>query len=364
MGISRENRKRNRFMLSGATKKNGFDMWCHSFTGFNKLTNEARSFFIEFYVINPGISQKEVSFGKSPLSNQEIKPSFFMVKAGSWGNDGKQLHSFFPISDVSISKRNLKIKSDSFLVTETELSGSVEVSFSQATNHPEYMCTSGSMSWNLKMDKRFPFSAKRIQSDSKIHWFVQGVKTIYGGTVVFDGVEYTVIPQKSYGHADKFWGKCFTNPWLWLSSSNLTSLITGHPLQNSCFDVGGVSVVGTKRKGLQVFFTHQNETYEFSPSGIFRNDKINFNFAQNGEIGHWTVSAENSKYLLDVDVFCKKSDMIFMNYLNPDGSMPHKTLWSGGSGSGEIRLYKKVNKSLELFEHARVENCGCEYGEY
>jgi hypothetical protein len=56
--------------------------------------------------------------------------------------------------------------------------------------------------------------------------------------------------------------------------------------------------------------------------------------------------------------------MIFMNYLNPDGSMPHKTLWSGGSGSGEIRLYKKVNKSLELFEHARVENCGCEYGEY
>ena len=23
-----------------------------------------------------------------------------------------------------------------------------------------------------------------------------------------------------------------------------------------------------------------------------------------------------------------------------------------------------LDKSLELFEHARVENCGCEYGEY
>ena len=364
MSISRENRKKNRFMLSGAAKKNGFDMWRHSFTGYNKLTGASRSFFIEFYIVNPGLSQKEVSFGKSPLSMQDVKPSFFMVKAGSWGDDGKQLHSFLPIGEISVSKRKLNIKSETFLVTETELVGSVEVSFSQASTHPEYMCTSGSMSWNLKMDKRFPFSAKPIHSDSKIHWFVQGVKTIYGGTVVFDGVEYAVIPQKSYGHADKFWGKRFTNPWLWLSSSNLKSLITGQYLQNSCFDVGGVSVAGSKRKGLQVFFTHQNETYSFSPSGFFKNDKINFNFNQNGGVGHWTVSAENTKYLLDIDVFCKKSDMIFMNYLNPDGSMPHKTLWSGGSGSGEIRLYKKVNKSLELFEHARVENCGCEYGEY
>ena len=38
MSISRENRKKNRFMLSGAAKKNGFDMWRHSFTGYNKLT--------------------------------------------------------------------------------------------------------------------------------------------------------------------------------------------------------------------------------------------------------------------------------------------------------------------------------------
>ena len=364
MGISRENRKKNRFMLTGATKKNGFDMWRHSFTGYNKLTGESRSFFIEFYVVNPGVSLKDVSLGAGLLSTQEVKPSFFMVKAGSWGDDGKQLHSFFPIGDVSINKRRLNLKSNSFLVTETELSGSVEVSFSKATSHPEYMCTSGSMSWNLKMDKKIPFVPKKIKSDSKINWFVQGAKTIYGGTVFLDGIEYVVIPQKSYGHADKFWGKRLTNPWLWLSSSNLISLITGQNLSNSCFDVGGVSVVGAKRKGLQVFFTHQNQSLSFYPTGLICKDKINFNFTQNEEAGHWTVTAENSKYLLDIDIFCKKTDMIFMNYMNPDGSTPHKTLWSGGSGSGEIRLYKKINKSLEIVEHARVDNCGCEYGEY
>ena len=60
MGISRENRKKNRFMLRGAMKKNGFDMWRHSFTGYNKLTGEIRSFFIEFYIVNPGISLKAI----------------------------------------------------------------------------------------------------------------------------------------------------------------------------------------------------------------------------------------------------------------------------------------------------------------
>ena len=114
MAISRENRKKNRFMLSGAAKKNGFDMWRHSFTGYNKLTGAPRSFFIEFYVVNPGLAQKEVSFGRNLLSVQDVKPSFFMVKAGSWGDDGKQLHSFLPIGDISINKRKLNIKSDSF----------------------------------------------------------------------------------------------------------------------------------------------------------------------------------------------------------------------------------------------------------
>ena len=80
MSISRENRKKNRFMLSGAAKKNGFDMWRHSFTGYNKLTGASRSFFIEFYIVNPGLAQKEVSFGKSPSSPQE--PAFTIKKDG------------------------------------------------------------------------------------------------------------------------------------------------------------------------------------------------------------------------------------------------------------------------------------------
>ena len=35
------------------------------------------------------------------------------------------------------------------------------------------------------------------------------------------------------------WGKDFTSPWVWLSSSNLTSELTGKKLTNSVFDIGG-----------------------------------------------------------------------------------------------------------------------------
>ncbi len=51
--------------------------------------------------------------------------------------------------------------------------------------------------------------------------------------------KYTVSPDKSYGCADKNWGRDFTSPWVWLSSSCLFSRRTGKYLQNSVFDIGG-----------------------------------------------------------------------------------------------------------------------------
>ena len=70
-------------------------------------------------------------------------------------------------------------------------------------------------------------------------WHAEGIKTEYSGTIWLDGEEYEVIPEKSYGYADKNWGGDFTSPWLWISSCNITSLITGKKLNNSAFEAGG-----------------------------------------------------------------------------------------------------------------------------
>ncbi len=53
--------------------------------------------------------------------------------------------------------------------------------------------------------------------------------------------------------------------------------------------------------------------------------------------------------------------MLFINYEAPNGKKLHNHLWNGGNGYGEIKLYKKDGT---LIDHVKIENAGCEYGEY
>lgn len=65
------------------------------------------------------------------------------------------------------------------------------------------------------------------------------MKTAYQGRITHNGRVYTVSPEKSYGYADKNWGRDFTSPWVWLSSNCLVSKRSGERLENSVFDIGG-----------------------------------------------------------------------------------------------------------------------------
>ena len=42
------NAKKNKYMLRGVLKKNGYDWWWHSFIGYNKSNGEPKTFFIEY----------------------------------------------------------------------------------------------------------------------------------------------------------------------------------------------------------------------------------------------------------------------------------------------------------------------------
>ena len=65
--------------------------------------------------------------------------------------------------------------------------------------------------------------------------------------------------------------------------------------------------------------------------------------------------------MMDVNISCHKKDMLLVNYEAPDGTKRHNRLWNGGNGWGEIKLYKKDGT---LIDHVKIENAGCEYGEY
>lgn len=368
--------RRNFFMLKGTYARRGYDWWWHSFTGFNKITGEEKTFFIEYYVVNPALYPNKVVLGqRSDNLLYGIRPSYVMIKAGSWGKNAKQIHNFYPTMELVSKRGKLNFQIGSCTLTETELSGSVSVAKEEAVRYPECMTDAGSMTWNLSVSKKIPFCAGygtswlfRAFHIFEMYWHAQGVKTEYTGTVTLDGSVYDIVPDKSFGYADKNWGTDYTNPWLWLSSCDLTSLFNGKQLYNSCFVVGGGTpkVFGFPlRKKLLVYLKVNNTEYEFNFSHFWKKSTTTYTFYDEGEDVHWIVSAESSQYVLDISVFCNKSDMIKINYESPNGQKQHENLWNGGTGRGEIKLFKKVNNhDLEILENISIAHVGCEYGEY
>ena len=94
---------RDACMLRGSLAHHGYDWWWHNFTGISETTGQERTFFVEFFLINPGLSEDQPVFGQLEGNRRAgKKPSYLMVKAGSWGDGKAQLHRFFAWKDVKI----------------------------------------------------------------------------------------------------------------------------------------------------------------------------------------------------------------------------------------------------------------------
>lgn len=367
---------RDSFMLTGSLRRKGYDWWWHSFTARNEKTGSEKPFFIEFYICNPALGGKEPVFGQLP-ENQEkgIRPSYLMVKAGCWGEEHMQLHRFFGIDEISIHPDPpYSVSAGDCFASETALKGSISITESESSAHPEYMCDSGSMSWDLTVDKQISFNvgygASGFFRDVKafeMYWHAEGMKTFFSGTIILNGEKYIVTPESSYGYADKNWGRDFTSPWVWLSSCCMKSRITGRQLSNSVFDIGGgrpkIYSVALERKLLGAFY-YEGEELEFNFSKFWTAPKTEFDCRETETEILWHVRMDNRDSFMIVDISCKKSDMLLVNYEAPDGKKRHNRLWNGGNGTGRVQLFSKNGTEPELIDDIDVSHVGCEYGVY
>ncbi|MBO4389940.1 MAG: hypothetical protein J5825_03680 [Lachnospiraceae bacterium] len=374
--FSKHDIQRNEMMLDGPFARKGYDWWWHSFTGIDAKNGKEKQFFIEYFICNPALGEKDPVFGQLPENQKKgRKPSYLMVKAGCWGENSVQLHRFFGIKQTEIhAEAPFRIAAADCYVGESRLEGSITVTPEQAARHPEWMCDAGTMEWKLKVRKVIPFNvgygaSKPLQKLKafEMYWHAEGMKSTYEGTVICNGRTYHVIPERSYGYADKNWGSNFTSPWVWLSSCNMTSLLTGRKLNDSVFDIGGgkpkIYCFPLERKLLSAFY-YEGKHYEYNFSKFWTGTKTRFTVRETPEAVYWHVRQENKTSVMDTRVRCLKKDMIFVNYESPDGKKLHNRLWNGGNGVGRIRLYKKRPGGMELIDDIRAENVGCEYGEY
>ena len=367
-------------MLRGSFKKQGYDWWWHSMTAVNRETGEEKPFYVEFFVCNPDLAEDKPVFGQLPENKAAgKKPSYLMVNVGSWVGNKKQLHRFFAWKDVKIHMNApYSVEAADCYCDEYRTRGSIEISEEEIAAHPEYLCDAGSVSWDLEINKEIAWNVgygtswlMRRLNAFEMYWHAEGMKSTYKGTFTLDGVVYDVIPERSFGYADKNWGSNFTTPWVWLSSCDLKSNKTGKKLENSVFDIGGgqPKAFGIRfpRKLLGGFY-YEGDCYEFNFSKLWTLSQTEFEGYETDDEIVWHVDQKSSSGRLITDIRCKKEDMLNIKYEAPDGLFRHQRLWNGGNGYGDLKLYKKRCKFLplgyKLVDDIHAEHIGCEYGEY
>ncbi|MBQ0043879.1 MAG: hypothetical protein KBT05_02545 [Bacteroidales bacterium] len=370
--FNRHDISRNTCQLTGAQANQGYDWWWHSFTGINSRTGEQKSFFIEFFLCNPASGSDEPIFGQLPENKAKgINPSYLMVKAGSWGKDAAQLHRFFGWKKTKVAWGcPYSIEAEDCSICETSTHGSISITSEESAYHPEWMCGSGSMSWNLTIHKKTAFNVgygagslfRKLQL-FEMFWHAEGMATEYEGEVIWNGELYEIKPETSYGYADKNWGKDFTSPWVWLSSDNLTSEISGRKLSDSVFDIGGgrpkCGPVVLDRKLLSAFW-YEGQGFEFNFSKFWTFCRTSFDCRETDSKIIWHVDQRTWTDRMVTDIECDKADMLLVNYEAPNGMKRHNRLWNGGNGKGTVALYRRG----KLIDRIHAENVGCEWGEY
>ena len=359
-------------MLHGPLKHCGYDWWWHSLTAQDAETGEDKAFFIEFFLCNPALAEDLPVLGQLPENREKGKaPSYLMVKAGCWGEDHCQLHRFFAWKDVNLHPdAPYLIEADDCLASETLLKGSIRIAEEEAAEHPEWMCDAGNLSWELRVDKQVAFNvgygASKPLRDAEafaMYWHAEGMKTAYSGTIRYNGREYIVTPEKSFGYADKNWGRDFTSPWVWLSSNCLKSRKTGEILKDSVFDIGGgrpkLGRFALDRKLLSAF-RYEGREFEFNFSKFWTFCRTKFNCYEGRYRIVWHIEQRTLFNRMVTDISCQKRDMLLVNYESPDGAKRHDRLWNGGNGRGTVELYRFGR----LVDRIKVLEAGCEWGEY
>jgi len=396
--FNKQDRRRDAFMLTGSFAKKGYDWWWHSFTAVDEETGEEKPFFVEFFLCNPALGGAKPILGQTPANKAlGLKPSYLMVKVGCWGDEPLQLHRFFGWNDVTVLNvdglandlglsTGYQVQAGDCFASETRLRGSVTVTEEQAAD-PGYMCEAGSMSFDLTIDKQVAFnvgygagSVLRALKAFEMYWHAQGMKSQYSGTITLNGRKYKVDKETSYGYADKNWGCGFTSPWVWLSSNDLTSRLSGKRLENSVFDIGGgrpkAFGIALERQLLSAFW-YEGTPYEFNFSKFWTGVRTKFDCRETEEEILWHVQQETWRFVMDTEVRCRKDHMLLVNYEEPDGRKRHNRLYNGGDGEGRVRLYRKRGRGLvhfllgrtsqtglELLDDIDIGHVGCEYGEF
>lgn len=367
----------NSHMLHGSLGKKGYMRWWHSFSGMQPETGETRTFFVEFFIINPRLGQNKPILGQHPYSQKKgLRPSYVMVKAGAFpdknGEGGLQLHAFYPICALQATGNPLIMQltgnpekhcqAGHCFYSEDRLTGFVDVSREEARRR-SYMTDSGYMEWNLDIRKAVSFhtakwSSRFLQALNALdsYWHGEGIRSFFRGSVTLNDVTYEVLPETSFGYADKHWGRSFNRPWFQFACGKLTSRRTARELRHSVLAVNSFCprFLGIPLKPrLMLQMTYMGEDFEFS--------RCRWETKETGRRFIWHILAQNKSAVVKISGSCTKAEMLKLRYEGPGGRVSNTPLLAGSGGIGTIQIYRKRSGVREELDTLNIDNALCIY---
>lgn len=366
---------RNSYMLRGSLSRKGYMRWFHSFSGVQPDTGETRTFFIEFFIINPGLGCDLPVLGQHPYYKKRgMKPSYVMVKAGAFpdadGEDGRQLHVFYPISSLKATAAPLIMQVEDCFYSENRLTGSVEVSREEA-RHRSFMSDAGRMEWDVEVHKAVSCHTGilagaffRAVNGLESFWHGEGIRSFFRGSVTLDGVRYEVSPETSYGYADKHWGRSFNRPLLQFASGRLTSRRTDRELKHSVLAINGCCprfLCFPLRRRLMIQLTYMGEDFEFGFARPFLFSRQKWEVKETNKRFIWHIMAQNKTAVIKISGSCTKEQMLRLQYENPDGTRSKQPLWTGCAGVGTIQLYRRTQGGRQLLDTLKLSDAICRW---
>lgn len=362
-------------MLRGSMSRRGYMRWWHSFIGTCADTGESRTFFVEYFVINPALGGDQPILGQHPYYKKRgMKPSYAMLNVGALpdtnGESGIQLHTFYPISEMRVATNPLHIEIGDCIYSENHIVGYVDVSEEEA-QHRSYLSDAGYMEWDLEVHKavachtgaignRFFSAINALES----FWHAEGIRTFYRGSVTLNGVTYEISPESCYGYADKHWGRSYNRPLLQFTSAHLLSARTGKELKHSALAIDGccpkfLCIPLKRRLMIQLTYTGEDFEYNFARPSLFSRCKWKVKETNMRYI--WHVMAQNKTSVIKISGSCLKEQMMPLLYESPDGIVSKRPLLASGSGIGKIEIYRRFRGGVQLIDTLTVEDAFCEY---
>lgn len=384
MTVSNKILKESKYGFISNRKKTGINIWRFFFNGIEKVTGNESMFFIELEFLNSYLNYEEPVLGFKPRititeddlqyalagtssaqnlqSEKIVQPAYIVVRVGKYGSDSRQVCSYHSVKSVKISQKPFSLLVGNKLFADDKLSGFINITEDEYQKHPEYLCDKGYVTWNLNYEIQKDF-AEGFKSKTD-RWFPFGMRTYFSGTINFNGDDFIVEPRKSFGYMERYWGKSMPETWFHISSSNLTSIISGKTLFDSSFAVQGefnkrVSFLGNF-EGSDVSFCADSSKRLYSTVWNCVQTPENDDIDENKL--HWSVSVNSKLWVIDIDLYCKINELNNRIIEMPEGDRKVLNVVYGGTGIGEIKLFKRNRKTLEQIEYAKITKTVCEFG--